>query len=394
LDSGKGLGLMNDAASATGCLAGGIQICGSNDLVVEQAKQRFGAHISELELARFVVVTSLQHDGASSVSFNIRPSEAEEIAPQGDTTQLCEKFNLDTQGCRQDLEREIVLAMLLCPDTFQFPSYDEFAAAVRVRMNIVEAARKTRLVFQAYEAERPEQYWTYDEDRGFVLLPGQPLVEALKAATQPEVSGKKYTFSCRRAVEHVVLLSLAKETETNHSELFEKLQRQAESRALKGGEFERTFLRVIGSVDKPLPLKYFVPGDRTWFRNPDRDSAEVTGYEGSWTFYVGGGRFTDFWKREEGFTLTTKCLSIYYWRQATYRDEEGELQVDEARVEALLANAMNDPVETDRVLREMLRHQAPLGTFAGGCVEATREYPRQICRGTSDMLLPDVDSSN
>ncbi len=27
-------------------------------------------------------------------------------------------------------------------------------------------------------------------------------------------------------------------------------------------------------------------------------------------------------------------------------------------------------------------------------VEATREYPRQICRGTSDLVLPDVELPN
>lgn len=388
---------MNEAASAPDCLNGGIQICGSSNLaaeqaVIEQAKQRFLTYVAELDLTRFVIATTFQHEGLPRASFRIQPSDAEMLAPHGDTTQLCEKLNLDTHQRPQDLEREIVMAMMLCPDTFRFPSYDELAAAIRVRVNIVEAARKTRLVFQAYEAERPEQYWTYDEDRGFLLVPGQPLVEALQAATQPDGLGKRYTFSCRRAVEYVALLGLAKEARANNAELYEKLRRQAESRALKGGEFERTFLRVIGSVENPLPLKYFVPGDRTWFRNPDRDSAEVTGYEGSWTFYIGSGRFTDFWKREEGFTLTTKCLSIYFWRQSTYRDAEGELQMDEARVEAQLANAINDTAETDRILQEMLRHQAPLGTFAGGCVEATREYPRQICRGTSDMLLPDVDS--
>ncbi|MCX7421182.1 MAG: hypothetical protein NT013_16795 [Planctomycetia bacterium] len=382
---------MNDAASAPVFLDGGIQICGSTDFVIEQSRLRFLSYLDELGLTQYVTAPVCRCSTPPSVKFMIHGNHAEELAPQGDTTQLCEKLNLDTHNRPQDLEREILLAMLLCPATFEFLSYEELAAAVRVRMNIVEAARKTRLVFQAYEAERPTEYWTYNDERGFVLLPGQPLVAALQAATQPDATGKRYSFSCRRAVEYVVLLSLAQETQSHHSELFDKLRRQAESRALKGGEFERTFLRVIGSVENPLPLKYFVPGDRTWFRNPDQCSAEVTGYEGSWTFYLGEGRFTDFWKREEGFTLTTKCLSIYYWRHATYLDEQGELQMNEDRVEALLADAIQNPIETDRILQEMLLHQAPLGTFAGGCVEATREFPRQICRGTSDLVLPDVD---
>ena len=383
---------MSDAAhAASESIAGGIHIACSTLLEVEQAKEEFLRHLGQLGLDQDVQVTDSHSMSSPQVEFRIARKFADELAPEGDTTQLCEKLKLDTRNRPSDLEREILLAMLLCPATFQFPSYVELASAVRVRMNIVEAARKTLLDFGTAAAERPAEYWVYDEDRGFVLLPGKPLIAALVAATQPGDSGPRYTFSCRRAGEYVVLLSLAKEAMTCHTELFEKLHRQAETMAIKGRDFERIFLQMIGSVDEPLPLKFFVPGDRTWFRNPDQDSAEITGYEGSWTFYLGDGEFADFWKKDRRFTLTSKCLTIYYWRKSTYRDEQGELQMNEDVVEDLLAKGLNDPVETTRILQEMLRYQVPLGTFGGGCVEATREYPRQICRGTADLVLPDVE---
>lgn len=381
---------MSDTENAVQSIAGGIQIDGSSVEDVERSKVILLNHLRELDLEQYVAA-SVCHCGISpNVRFSLREVFADEFAPQGDTTQLCQKLSLDTVNQPRDLEREIVLTMLLNPATFQFPSDEELAAAVRVRMNIVAAARKTLLEFRTHAADRPIEYWVYDEDRGIILLPGQPLIDALQAATQPGDSGKRYTFSCRRAAEYIVLLGVAQEAKSRHPELFEKLHRQAEASALKGREFERIFLRENGSIAVPLPLRYFVPGDRTWFRNPDKDSAEATGYEGSWTFYLGDGLFADFWKKEGSFTLTSKCLSIFYWRQATYRDEQGEMQIDEELADALLAKGLLDPVVTESILLEMLRHQAPLGTFGGGCVEATREYPRQICRGTADLVLPDV----
>ena len=186
---------------------------------------------------------------------------------------------------------------------------------------------------------------------------------------------------------------MATEARSCNLELFQSMHEQAETRAIKGSEFERTFLRQIGSPSNPLPVRFFVPGDRTWFRNPDRDSSDVTGYEGSWTFYLGSGLFADFWRPDRIFDLTTKCLTIFHWRNSTYRDTNGDLQMDEQRVESLVESTLADPAATDEVMREMLQIQEPMETFGGGCVEAHREHARQICRGTSDLVLPDVSSS-
>src|SRR3546814_17994260 len=97
------------------------------------------------------------------------------------------------------------------------------------------------------------------------------------------------------------------------------LQRQWETRAIMSGQFHDVFLHEFGSMTEPLPPKYYIPGDRLWFRNPDEHSSNVEGYEGSWVFYVGDGLFTNFWKRDQrseerrvGKECVSKCRSRWW----------------------------------------------------------------------------------
>ena len=171
--------------------------------------------------------------------------------------------------------------MLGSPVPFPFPSVPELESAVRIRRRIVQAARKTALAFDTEHAERPEGYWTYDEERGFTILPGRSLIEGLRRATQPEASGQLYAFSCYRATEYVTVLGIAQELEEANPALARDLQRQWETRAVMSGRFHDTFLHEYGSLAEPLPQRFYVPGDRLWFRNPDSASSDVEGYEGS-----------------------------------------------------------------------------------------------------------------
>jgi hypothetical protein len=320
----------------------------------------------------------------------LRPELQRERAPACDTLQLCEKFSLHPLASRADLEKEILLAMLLGPVTFEFPGYPELAASVRIRQNIDAAARHTSLSFHTTKIERPTDYWTYSEESGFILIPGKPLIEALRLATQPGVSGQQYSFSCYRATEYVILLGIAQELTSCNPGLLHRLQRQWESRAIMSGQFHDVFLREYGSMNEPLPAKYYVPGDRLWFRNPDERSSDVTGYEGSWVFYLGGGLFTNLWMNDESYTLAAKCVEIYHWRSGVCQDAEGNLQMDESVVAERVRATMCDPVELERILAHMMRLRDPQGIYAdGGCIDASREYPRCVCPGTSDINLPD-----
>lgn len=147
-----------------------------------------------------------------------------------------------------------------------------------------------------------------------------------------------------------------------------------------------------GSLSDPLPVGYYVPGDRVWFRNPDAASSDVTGYEGSWVFYLGGGLFSNFWKQGQPYTLTEKCVEIYHWRHCTYVDPAGETRIDERQVENYVRKTLVLPREIETVMARMVRLRDPQGVcMDGGCIDASREFPRFVCPGTADLSLPTSD---
>jgi len=258
-----------------------------------------------------------------------------------------------------------------------------------MRRNIVLAARKTALAFYTAEADRPEDCWTHDDERGFTVRPGHALIAALQKATQPEASGKRYAFSCYRATEYVLLLAIAQELQLSNPALLAALQRQWEYRAIMSEAFRAVFLREHGSMEAPLPPGYYVPGDRVWFRNPDAHSSHATGYEGSWVLYLGGGLFTNFWTADPPYTLHSKCLEMFQWRHAAYTDSTGEVRINEDLVTARLKALAADPAQTAQILQQMLRLRDTQGVLqSGGCLDASREYPRRVCPGTADLVLP------
>jgi len=318
------------------------------------------------------------------------PALIAQWAPGLDTLNLGKTLKLDIVNNEAHLVREIVVAMLMGPVAFEFPSVDELVSAVYIRRNIVQAARKTTLAFHTSEAERPEDCWTYDEDRGFVIKPGASLIDAMTKATQPEVSGALYSFSCYRATEYVIVLGIAQELARCNLPLYQQLQTLWEQRPIRSGEFHDVFLREQGSMETPLPHRYYVPGDRTWFRNPDGVSAEASGFEGSWVMYMGGGLFTNFWKRDQPYTLEQKCLEIYHWRHGLYFDAEGEERIDEDKVAVLVQETLRNPAEVARIsaLTERYREARGIYTDAGGCIDTTREFARWVRPETADLVLP------
>jgi hypothetical protein len=322
--------------------------------------------------------------------FALSTEAAHSLVDDGDTLNLCRDLGLDTAANMANLEREIVLALLAAPRTLRFASADEFLAAVAIRRNIVVAARATQLAFGTSEANRPESHWTYDEDRGFTVLPGQSLIDALTLATQPEAGeGRMYAFSCYRATEYVMLLGMARELERVNPPLLAALQRQWETRAIQSSAFHDVFLVEYGSHEAPLPPRYYVPGDRVWFRNPDALSSDASGYEGSWVIYLGNGLFSNFWQRDRPYSLVSKCLEMYHWRHGTYVDAEGDLRMNEAIVDAKVAETAANPAALATVVTRMSRLRDGRGMYAdGGCIDFSREFARNVCPGTADIVLP------
>ncbi|HEX8964471.1 MAG TPA: hypothetical protein VF801_15830, partial [Rhodocyclaceae bacterium] len=297
---------MNMPPPAPDPLPRGIRFVGDG----ERASRALLMRLEELGLHRYV--SQIQSGDVRSVC--LRRDLARSRMPHGDTTRLASELDLGSRHEARDLECEILLAMLAAPQPFEYPGYEELAAAVNVRLGIVDAAARTQLAFDTAEAERPADYWTYDEERGFTVLPGKSLIAALERATQPDASGRLYSFSCYRATEYVILLAIARELATVNPPLLARLQLQWETQAIKSGRFHEAFLYDLGSMEEPLPSHYYVPGDRVWFRNPDERSSDIAGYEGSWVFYLGGGLFSNFWKRDAPYTLTTKAVEIFHWR--------------------------------------------------------------------------------
>ncbi|TCT07445.1 hypothetical protein EDC26_106169 [Paralcaligenes ureilyticus] len=381
--------LMSDASHAIRPSQGGIRFQHAVGQSLDGAQRRFLALLESMGLDHAVQLTQEVDEGGPSVRFALLDTYASQWAPDCDTTQLCEKLGLDSENNAEDLEREIVLAMLLGPIPFSFPSYDELASAIRIRRNVAQGGGKTVLAFDTEEAERPTDCWTYSEARGFTLLPGWPLIESLKKTTQPGASGKLYSFSCYRATEYVVLLGIARELAECNPSVFAQLQTQWETRALMAEEFQSTFLREHGTLAHPLPFHYYVPGDRLWFRNPDERSANIEGYEGSWVFYIGGGFFTNFWKPDQHYTLTSKCVELFHWRNAVVQTAAGKLQIDENIVEERVRQSLRNPAEVAAILKTMMRLREPTGIYReGGCIDATREYVRCVCPGTSELVFP------
>lgn len=322
------------------------------------------------------------------LGFALREQEARQWAPDSDTLGLCARLQLDTQGSADDLTREILLAMLLSPVPLRFPSHGELESAVRMRQAVVQAARRTAMNFDTAQAERPADDWTYADATGFILRPGRPLIPALQKATQPERAEQAYSFSCYRATEYLSLLAIAQEAQRVNPGLLQRLQAQWERSAIMSGRFHDVFLREHGSLELPLPIGYYIPGDRVWFRNPDGASADVAGYEGSWVFYLGGGLFPNFWCRDRPYTLLAKCVEIYHWRHGVCRDAEGEPCMDEDLVARRVAETMADRSVRQRVFERMFRLRDPRGVYAeGGCMDATRESPRWVRPQTSDIAL-------
>jgi hypothetical protein len=375
-------------------LEGGIELTHTPADQADRLASQLSADLGEWDLQSDVQTLNVPlEDGTVALTARLRPEFQQAHMPGYDSlnlrTTLGAANTADHAGEAWALEREIWVALLGSPYRFAFRDLEALKSHVRVRRNMALAARLTALAFKTEAAERPEADWHYEEEPGFILKPGRPLINALIAATQPEATGKLYDFSCYRATEYVILLGIAQELQAHHPALLAQLQQLNERHAVRSGQFHEVFLIEYGSMEAPLPHRFYVPGDRLWFRNPDERSADVTGYEGSWVMYMGGGLFSNFWKRDAPFTLESKAIEIFHWKDGVYTDAQGELQMDETVVERLVAQTEADPEARARVLERMLRMRDPKGVYAqGGCIDTTREYPKSVSREHCDLLLP------
>ena len=70
---------------------------------------------------------------------------------------------------------------------------------------------------------------------------------------------------------------------------------------------------------------------------------------------------------------------------------DGELTIDEDRVAAKVQDSRNDAGRSAAIAARMGRYRDPTGSFEdGGCIDTTREFPRQICTGSTQIALSQV----
>jgi hypothetical protein len=296
---------------------------------------------------------------------------------------LCPDFNtanittfLRTHQPDQDqaLISEIILAMALSPDVVYFGSEQELKSNLRMRCTVVQVASRTELNFDTSSITRPQAYWIYTKENGFLLRQGVSLADGLERALCPDVSGFTYAFSCQRASEYLILYAVVCELQKVNKTGLNDVEQQWRKRALTGDDFLFRFLGERGTRENPMPMRYYIPGDRIWFKNPDDHSSDLEGFEGSWVIYLGGGRFCNLWDRHRPYTLEEKCLEIYYWSQCVEVSPAGILWMNEAVVKERVEKALHEQDLSGPILKKMMVYRDPTGVYAeGGCIDLSRD---------------------
>lgn len=82
---------------------------------------------------------------------------------------------------------------------------------------------------------------------------------------------------------------------------------------------EQKRLGKLLKIQTPVEPMNFIPGDWVYFVNNDKRSAEIDGYEGSNTIYMGRASFDDFYNDNQHHYLYNEKLStIYNWRNRVF----------------------------------------------------------------------------
>ena len=299
----------------------------------------------------------------------------QECCPDFDTSTIPSVYKVAAStDVQQGIVAETLLAMALSPQALMFHHGRELISNIRMRLHAVNIASRTELSFDTSAIARPQAYWVYTKENGFLLRQGVSLAEGIERALCPDVSGYTYAFSCQRASEYLMLYAVVSELLKVNKEALQATEAQWRKRALTGDDFLFRFLEERGTRENPMPMRYYIPGDRIWFKNPDDHSSDIEGFEGSWVIYLGGGRFCNLWDRQRPYTLEEKCLEIYYWSQCVEVSPAGIPWMNEAIVKERVQLALDNPAIKKPILQRMMAYRDPAGVYAdGGCIDLSRD---------------------
>ena len=296
------------------------------------------------------------------------------LCPDFDTANITTFLRTRQSNKDPALMSEIILAMALSLNIVYFGSEQDLKSNLRMRCTVVQLASRTELNFDTSSITRPQAYWIYTKENGFLLRQGVSLADGLERALCPDVSGYTYAFSCQRASEYLMLYAVVCELQRVNKTGLNDVEQQWRKRALTGDDFLFRFLGEQGTRENPMPMRHYIPGDRIWFKNPDDHSSDIEGFEGSWVIYLGGGRFCNLWDCRSPYTLEEKCLEIYYWSQCVEVSPAGVPWMNEAVVKERVQLALDDPAIKKPILQKMMVYRDPAGVYAdGGCIDLSRD---------------------
>jgi hypothetical protein len=209
------------------------------------------------------------------------------------------------------------------------------------------------------------QYW----ERGN-LKPGASLDEAMKdffinpdqcsvgcyTATKIVIIQAVLDYFRRVKKNHVMADAIVKRLKSDHDALvgIEPGAMWTFQKSINPEEQKR--LGKLLKVQTSVASMNFVPGDWVYFVNNDKDSAQIDGYEGSNTIYMGRASFDDFYNDNHHHYLYNEKLStIYNWRNRVFSRSR-----DYSRIEKLSAEQI---------------YQLGLSTEEGGFLLNNRAVP-------------------
>ena len=330
----------------------------------------------KLEKYNYVLFDNKINEISPFISYKMSNSFLQKYAPEYDTLRLNKRLELDPEI---DLEKEIIYSMLLSTEALIYPTYEEFVSAVNIRLNIVKNSKNSFLKFDCNSIDRPIEYWIYNNEKGFILKEDKSLVKGLRESLIPSNNNKGYSFSCRRATEYIFLLSLVEELEKINKSLYNKIEDRCKNKAIKEDEFENIFLTVYASYEKPLPILYFIPGDRVYFKNPDYKTSNILGYEGSWMIYLGNNKFKNFWQKDNDFSFEDKIIEIYTYSLSSYEDENGELQINDPLTYVKLEEIKKNKNSYDNIVYKHIQNKDVL--------DFSRLILKYVHPNTSDIII-------